>query len=414
MILRLFIIYLTCLLVPSSIQSQVSTIELKDALAAIDAAPNNLAKIDSITVWNFKLFMNGKSKEAGELVNKGIELAEKNQIVEKLSMLYIEKGRVLEKTGSLEDAIEAYKKSRKFLTYDKSLTGKLYLHTGRTYQINKEVDSMVLYYTKAIEWFEIHEPYRKWIIYEAWHNTYVDHSDFDIALTYLMKAYEITKPKGIRMDHGLILYRLRSIFDRLGDMANYAKFTKEYHDLVTSSGGSPNMIHGYEQDSTLTSTEKVKKFKTLASEYKNIGYEDAYLNTLIKLGELYFDMNELHDAKSSFQTVLKYKSETVDKVLEDVYGKLHDIYSKLGNYKEAYHYALLEKTMKDSLLNEDKRSQLFNLEKKYETEKKEHQVALLTAENDVKDLRIKEGKISKRLFHFNCDLPFDLAISIIF
>ncbi len=411
--LRLTITLFTLLSIIPLVWSQVSMVEMKDALNSMNSAPNNLAKIDSIAVWNFKLFMNGRTKEAGELVSIGINIAEKDRLLDKLTILYIEQGRVLEREGKIKNAIEAYNKASQYLSYNDKLAGKLYLHTGRSFQLLKEVDSMVLYYTKAIDWFEINEPYRKWIIYEAWHNTYVDHSDFDKAMEYLMKAYDITKPKGKRMDHGLILYRLRAIYDRVGDMTNYAKYTKEYHDLVVSSGGSPNMIHGYEQDSTLTSKEKVEKFKTLASEYKNIGYEDAYLNTITKLGDLYYDINDLSKAKASFLTVLKYKSKTIDKVVEDIYGKLHEINSKLGNYKEAYQYAILEKTMKDSLLNEDKRNLLFSLEKKYETEKKEQQVALLTAENDVKDLRIKEGNYQRNIF-FSITLGLLGLLSILY
>ncbi|MBL7755066.1 MAG: sensor histidine kinase [Chitinophagaceae bacterium] len=63
------------------------------------------------------------------------------------------------------------------------------------------------------------------------------------------------------------------------------------------------------------------------------------------------------------------------------------LFAQAGNYNEAYRHQVLFTTLNDSIFNEKRSRQISDLQTRYETEKKQQQIVLLTKENQIKAQR---------------------------
>lgn len=79
------------------------------------------------------------------------------------------------------------------------------------------------------------------------------------------------------------------------------------------------------------------------------------------------------------------------------YKKLSETYEKAGDYKSALKYHILYAQYNDSLSQKEKYEQIINLEKQYETEKKENEIIRLKAKQDLTDIQLHKNKQVKQL-----------------
>lgn len=389
---------LSVMLTPVSVFAQFKKISVVDAQSMIDKAADEYAKVDSIKKWGHKVFMSANTDGSISILQDGISLAKSINYKESLLPLYMQLGRSYEQLKKHDEALSAFVQAKQYVNLSTpKLDGDLYFNIGRTYQSTHQYDSMMHYYTLTEQWNEANQPYRNWILYESWHNIHVEQSNYIKAEEYLLKAYEITKPEAKRMDHGLVLYRLRSLLSRTGNMIGFAQYTKEYYDLVSKSGGNTNMVHGFEFDKSLSSAEKIRRLTILMSEYKSMNLPQQYYTTVEKLASLHFNEKSYLKSLDLYKMIQDPIEVTNYKSFETVYQNMHVIYQTLGDYNNAYKYALKLDVVKDSLSRAEKNNILLDLEKKYETDKKEQGLAIMTAENELKDIKIKSNQTQRLL-----------------
>jgi tetratricopeptide (TPR) repeat protein len=76
---------------------------------------------------------------------------------------------------------------------------------------------------------------------------------------------------------------------------------------------------------------------------------------------------------------------------------LAEVYEKMGNYKTALKYSILYSQYADSLDKKEKYDQIMNLEKQYETKKKENEIVKLQARQDLINIQLKKNQQLKTL-----------------
>jgi two-component system NarL family sensor kinase len=113
-----------------------------------------------------------------------------------------------------------------------------------------------------------------------------------------------------------------------------------------------------------------------ASNY--IGHQDAlYIN----LGLAMAHQKKYTEAKTSIEKGLAIALETEDLELQrDAYAGLATLYEMQGDYKQAYTFNTRHQAVKDSLEMLEQKEQLRELTAKYDTEKKDKQIAEQTVE----------------------------------
>lgn len=115
-------------------------------------------------------------------------------------------------------------------------------------------------------------------------------------------------------------------------------------------------------------------------DIQTLSYEKAQLLKLTK---------NLSGAKAELLNLLndtKFKERRVNRLI--FLKELAEIEVEQGNYKQAYEFKNQEKLLSDSLQKENEKIQLFNLESKYNNEKKEKEVLILENKSRIQKFAI--------------------------
>ncbi len=110
---------------------------------------------------------------------------------------------------------------------------------------------------------------------------------------------------------------------------------------------------------------------------KQIGSRWNMTEPLMQIGYVYLQQKKYKQAEHFVKMGLEIaESDSIRVFMKEGYGTLSDIYAATGKYKEAYELLAKYNILQDSLQSEDRKKFVLELEKKYETEKKESQVKL--------------------------------------
>ena len=143
----------------------------------------------------------------------------------------------------------------------------------------------------------------------------------------------------------------------------YSKLRK--HDLAIKA-----FLNSYKLcDSTKNNNLKSEVANNVALSYINIEQYSKALPYALIGNEISMRLKQFRIAANSF-------------------AALRTIYAGLGDYKLAFKYAEKFKSYSDSTINESTQKEIVSLEKKYESEKKEKEIADLTIANTAKELDV--------------------------
>jgi serine phosphatase RsbU (regulator of sigma subunit) len=112
------------------------------------------------------------------------------------------------------------------------------------------------------------------------------------------------------------------------------------------------------------------------------------------LGQIYLNKNDLLNANIYFTEGLCFTKKMGVKDLEaSYYESLAKLYSKKGEYSDAYKYHVLFYNIKDSLITKESLKQIADMNVKYESEKKEQQIDLLNKNKELQDVNLKKHRL---------------------
>ena len=127
-----------------------------------------------------------------------------------------------------------------------------------------------------------------------------------------------------------------------------------------------------------------------ATEYyrsaKNMSRLAGSLHTL---GITYFKLKQYDKSIEAYSESLKIGLENKQtEGIQYLYEAMAQTYYSSKDYKNAYNYYIKYMTIRDSLVTAEKSKQLFELETRYQTEKKEKEIVKLTSEKREKNLML--------------------------
>lgn len=124
--------------------------------------------------------------------------------------------------------------------------------------------------------------------------------------------------------------------------------------------------------------EKSKGLKESLNDRK--GLVSSYAN----IGESYAMMGQYDKGIESLNTALAIANSLRSKFLmREVYYTLSDVYKMKGDYKNAYDMFHLYTVYRDSIFNDEKSSEILELQEKFESSQKQRENELLKANNDI-------------------------------
>lgn len=139
--------------------------------------------------------------------------------------------------------------------------------------------------------------------------------------------------------------------------------------------------------------DATKQFELAQTVYKKLSYASAIEHTLLSMAENYQAQGKYSLAeKSALEGLEICKQNGIVQDLPYAYELLSNIYAGRGAFQAAYRYHQKYFDVQDSLFNSEKSLQIRELKTKYESEKKQQQIALLTTKNQLNELNLEQKK----------------------
>lgn len=269
--------------------------------------------------------------------------------------------------------------------------------------------------------------------------TYYYIGDYSQALNYFFKSLKLKEE--VKDDLGISFSYLNigSVFHDLGKYKEAMEYKEKALKLKIKLGDKAGEAYIYTYMAGVKTTEKnyqealVYNLKSMKLR-EEIEDKQGINQSLVYIGDNYLAQKKYNEALSYYSKALKSTSELGDKVnlinayngignaneqkknynealrcykealtisaeakyktgLMDSYTNLASVNEKLQNFKEALRYNKLYSVIKDSSLNEKSLQQTTELNTRYEVDKKEKEILLLTKDQQLKDKTLKEQRL---------------------
>ncbi len=314
---------------------------------------------------------------------------------------------------------------------DKKIISDVYINIGNSFYFKGDLDSTLYYYTKSYN--EIKNTDNKKEIASSLNRMgliYESKSEYQTASEYFMKSLKLFEEIESQLGIANVYNNLGIINDRL---LNSNKSLEYYNNALTiyqkgnDKIGEANVLNNiatvytdikrYDRaliyaKKSLVIFKEINKQSQMATAYNNIGtlyslkekYDSAlhYMDKSLTINNKiesktgtandYNEIAHIFAKKNNNEKALEYLLKSL-KIRREVGNILSEfktlkdvslIYQNLGNYKEALNYHIEYTNLKDSVFSEKTELQISELQIKYETEKKDSEIKLLTKDALIK------------------------------
>jgi signal transduction histidine kinase len=330
------------------------------------------------------------------------------------SFLFTVGGKYEESRASLEKAVEYYKKTKN--PKGKKYEANAYGDIANILRSQNELEQSIQYHLKCISIFEELGLEEELVIrYCNLATLFGDYRDFDKQDEYARKALTSAKKTGSRLGLNMAYFILAHSCIMREDII-MAKMYIDSSKMYFNKNTNIDILLSYylitaqvynksdELDSAFYYFEKCLE----ESEKNNYNFGKA--ESQIQMGGIAILQKKYPLAEKILNAGIKEAEILNDYIiLNEGYKYLSDIYFVTGRYKLAYEYFEKYKDMNDSVVNMESKKFTAELEKKYETEKKESIIHHLEVEKKLQELSLQR----KNLFNYFL-IASIVAILIIF
>ena len=356
----------------------------------------------------------------------------KNEYQTNLPMIYYAIASVYSKKGDFQNALDNFQKS---LALSKEIKNKkgmslCYSYIGSTYSDLGNYEKAIENHLNSIKISE--ELDDKLGIAFSYNNIgtiYSQNESYDKALDYFSKSLKICEE--IKMQMGIYyaysniggIYLAKKEYDKA--LNNYIKAIK----IGIDADDKPGLANNYNNVAVIYYEQGIDQkaldyyFKALQID-EEIGNQDGMSLLYGNIADLYGRMgdstnNNLAQKNNYFNQAINYGLKAYN--LADKIGALRrintsartlmNIYKILGDKDNAFNYAEIYINTKDSLFSEEKTKAIYDIETKYQTEKKQLQIENLEKDNSLKTSEIQKQRIL--IFSFVIGFIIILIFSIL-
>jgi DNA-binding CsgD family transcriptional regulator len=170
----------------------------------------------------------------------------------------------------------------------------------------------------------------------------------------------------------------QGIFERIGEKEGLGNTILNIGTIYTSGGDH------------LLAQEYYKRALTI---FDQLGYQSAYANVLQSISEDYMEQQKFKKAEQiAFEALEIVKRNELKQDIAYVYDLIQKIQISKGDYQKAHEYLALYHEENDEIFNEEKSRQVKELQTKYETSKKEAEIARLGLDNQLQEMQLSKAE----------------------
>lgn len=312
-------------------------------------------------------------------------------------------GLVLYYSSSYDDALEHHEISRKIAEQlkDKSKLAVALNNIGLVYDDRTEYNKALKYYMESLALAENSEK-GKWQMGSTLNNIaliYQTQGKYEDALAFHNRSLKIKKEINNRKGVGSSLHNIGLVYKLMGE---YEK-SLEYYFLALTVRKENNDENG----TALTLNNIGSVFESQGLFNKAFVYFEQSLEIRKKLKDRYglaislFSMGSNYCSRNQYEKGFEYYNKALQigkeigskDLLERGYESMALASANQKNYQKAFEYQTLLMAVKDSIYNAESSRQLNELQTKYESEKKQKEIELLTKNDEIQELQLNKNKL---------------------
>jgi serine phosphatase RsbU (regulator of sigma subunit)/Tfp pilus assembly protein PilF len=274
--------------------------------------------------------------------------------------------------------------------------GDTYLTLGRIAVAHAEYTQALHNYLSGLQIFE--SIGSKVGLAKSYNNiayVYYQQGQFEKVIEYSEKALHIAESSGDKFTVALITNNIGILYKNRGEYEKALEYyfrslemKKEVKDKSGSCLTLNNIGVAYHLlNRNADAMDYMQQAQQLAIELNDKGMQSM---TYLNMGSIYVGMEQLDKAIISVERSLELSREigARDRVRESLQG-LADIYEEKKDFEKAYQYFRQASAMRDSIYTFESSEQLAEMASKYEADKKQREIELLTERGKVQDLEIQ-------------------------
>jgi sensor histidine kinase YesM len=370
-----------------------SVLEERKKYAKEDVA-NSLCLIGLVKMYQ------GNYKEAISYQEEAIKLSEENKNTPDLALAYTNIAITYERMGQWDKSLDFLFKTLKIYAKDEAKLAVTYRAIGVAYSNLGNYKEGNNYYFKGLTMAErIGLDKEISALLNNIGNNFQQLEQFDKAVEIHERALKHNKKIGYEYGTASSLINLGVILLTKKAPEKALPYFKEAY-AMSLIFNEPSMISFILNSMGMTyidlnKIDSAKKVLTQAQEIcERIGYTDGQISNYRALSACYSAENN-YSISEKYANMMLALAKQFHKLMDikNAYLSLSEIHTKFNNYKEAYKAYKLYSDYKDSLINKQNLDQLTELQTKYETERKEHQIELLNEKEKVDAAELKKKKI---------------------
>ncbi len=304
--------------------------------------------------------------------------------------------------GIFEIAVQYYQNALN--TYkelsDKQGIADSYLVIGIIYHEWGKYELALEYYQKSLKIFEKLD--NKKAIADSFNNIGLVYKDWgnygEKALEYFQKSLVIMEE--LSNKHGIAnsFTNIGEVYEQRENYEEAIDYYKKALEISEELGNKQQIAANLESiGNVYIKREKYEKalenHKKSLNIREQIGSKQGIASSLHSIGTVYNNWGNYRKAVEYYNESLKLAKEMKsNKLIKDNYENISEVYSAIGNNNQAFKYYKLYIAVKDTMFTEESHKQIAELETKYQTEKKEKEIALLNKDKQLKDLEIEKNQ----------------------
>ena len=436
------------LILPMNIMAQPGS-SSEDSLLQVIRQGSKLEKVSAL-IKMAELYEKDSSGHANQYIAKALLLArELNNDTLEIQALNT-RGDILYYQNKLDQSIQLYDEALVIAmkhSIDKDI-GLLNHQKGYVYQVTNDFKNAAICYELALVAFKSTNDLKK--VASTYNNLgiiWYKGAQFERAVEYFIRALETKETilpdgntLGSKGEVAASLTNIGGLYWKLGNNTQALKYferalglNNELNNakgiLIVSSnlGVLHNTIHEYEKalyyynlalgicDQLNDQKQKAVVLMGIGNVFKNKEDFKKALEYFIKaqtIGELqqddnilskihkniagsYIGLNAFDKAEREFFIALGFAARLNNSdLIQEIYTSLSDNYAKTGDFQSAYLYALKSLQLTDSISQINNQTSLAEMQTRYETEKKEKEIILLSQENVINELNLNNQEIT--------------------
>ena len=278
-----------------------------------------------------------------------------------LAIAYNNMAIVQETLGDYEQALSYNLKSLRIneKLHDNVSIAMSFINMGSVFEAQKKFDQALGYFIKAIPLLEGKDNYNLGNAYNNIGNIYSTRSQLKTALAYHTKALEVRQQVNDKRGIAMSYNNIGNIHLKQKQLESALYFHRNAYNLSKQMGD--------------------KKNTAIAGN---------------SLGSTYEAKNNFPEARRYFEESLLLSQQINFKEgMRDGYEALSAMYKHMKQYDKALDYMELFKACNDSILNKESLQQLNEMNTRYETEKKEREILLLTKDMEFNTKIMKQQRL---------------------